>query len=218
MSKRPATASPAPPPRTIQEVLAHAAKAVREDRAQDAVETLRQATRSPAPHPLAFLELGDLLGRLGRYDEAVAAFEAGLAREPDAIILRVGLGYVLLNRGDRAAARAQFEQVRALAPARYDATVAMADVMAAEGDYVAAIVLYRRALDMQPGNAITQISLGRCLLEIGDRDAAERALRTATAGEAARAWPAVVALAATPHGRAFLRPSAVSSFLGVKPS
>ncbi len=205
-------------PRTIQDVLDHAALALREGRPQDAVETLRRATQVHAPHPLAFLELGDLLGRLGRYDEGIAAFEAGLAREPDAIILRVGLGYVLLNRGDRAAARAQFEQVRSLAPGRYDGLVGLANVMALDGEYAAAVELYRRALELQPDNALTQIGVARCLLEMGEREAGEAALRAATAGAAERAWPAVAALAATPHGRAFLRPSAVAAFLGVEPS
>ena len=215
MSKRPAHAAQA---RTIRDVLNHAAEAVRDGRLEDAIETLRQATQGPAPHPLAFLELGDLLGRLGHYEQAVAVFEAGLAHEPDAIILRVGLGYVLLNRGSRAAARAQFEEVRRLAPARYDGLVAMADVLALDGDYAGAIELYRRALELQPDKPMTLISLGRCLLEIGDREAGERALRTATQGVSKPVWPAIAALTATPHGRAFLRPSAAAAFLSVKPT
>src|SRR4051812_41943848 len=86
--------------------------------AEAAVERLRQATLRRPADPRAFLELGDLLGRQGRCDEAIAVFEQGLALEPDAIVLRVGLGYVHLTRNDRAAARDQFLQVRAAAPAR----------------------------------------------------------------------------------------------------
>lgn len=182
---------------------------------EQTLAALRLATAQRPAAPRVFLELGDLLGRLGRFDEAAAVFEEGLALEPLAIVLRVGLGYVLLNRGDRAGARVQFEQVCAAAPERYDGMVGLAHVLARDGHYPQAAELYRRALALQPDNAATRIALGRCLLEMGEREAGEVALRVAVGGAAQRAGPAILALAATPHGRVFLRPSAAARFLGV---
>jgi tetratricopeptide (TPR) repeat protein len=182
---------------------------------EDALALLRQATGRRPALPQAFLELGDQLGALGRFDEAAAAFEAGLALAPDAAVLRVGLGYLSLRRNDRRRARALFAEVRAAAPERYDALAGLAHALAADGDYEAAAELYGQALTARPGDAAARIELGKCLLELGQRAAGEAALRTAVGGGAAWAAPAILALAATPHGRFFLRPSAAAAFLEV---
>jgi len=184
-------------------------------RGDEALDQLRRATARRPPYPQAFLELGDQLGKAGRFDEGIAAFESGLALTPDAAVLRVGLGYLHLHRNDRARARDLFLQVRAAAPERHDAPVALANVMAMDGDYAAAAELYRQALGLRPDDAETQISLAKCLLEMGERGAGEAALRAAARGRAHMAGPAVTALAATPHGRFFLRPSAAAKFLHV---
>ena len=185
---------------------------------EDALELLRRAAARRPALPQAFLELGDQLGALGRFDEAAAAFEAGLALAPDAAVLRVGLGYLSLKRNDRRRARALFAEVRAVAPERYDALIGLAHVMAADGDYAAAVELYRPALAARPGDAAIRIELGKGLLELGQREAGEAALRTAVDGAAAWAAPAIQALAATPLGRFFQRPSAAAAFLGVRGS
>jgi tetratricopeptide (TPR) repeat protein len=183
-------------------------------RADEALATLRQATARRPALPQAFLELGDQLGALGRFDEAAAAFEAGLALCPDAAVLRVGLGRLRLQRNDRAGARALFEAVRAAAPERLDAMVELARVTSLEGDGAAAAELYRRALELRPGDAALRIEFARCLLDIGQREAGEAALRAAAQGPGAPVGQAILALAAAPHGRFFLRPSAAVKFLG----
>ena len=183
-----------------------------------ALETLRRATHARPAQPLAFLELGDLLGRLGRFNEAAQVFEAGLALEPRAIILRVGLGYLNLARNDRAAARAEFLAVRAAAPERYDGMVGLANVMALDGEHAAAVDLYHRALELQPDNAVTRIALARALLDMGDRDAGEAELRRVAAAAPDNVGPAIRALAAGPHGRAFLDPAAAAAFLKTDPA
>jgi predicted Zn-dependent protease len=184
-------------------------------RREEAVDRLRQATGRRPAFPQAFLELGDQLGAAGRFEEAAAAFEDGLALIPDAAVLRVGLAHLLLKRNDRVRARALFEEVRAAAPQRYDALVGLAWVTAADGDYFAAARLFGTALAARPGDAVVRLELAKCLLELGDREAGEAALRAAAGGLAANAGPALVALAGTPHGRFFLRPSAAAKFLGL---
>ena len=154
---------------------------------------MRQATARRPVLPQAFLELGDQLGALGRFDEAAAAFEAGLALAPEAMVLRVGLGHLSLKRNDRARARALFAEVRAAAPERYDALVGLAQVLATDGEPGPAAELYRQALAARPGDSALTLELGKCLLELGQREAGETALRAAAGGGAAWAAPAIQA-------------------------
>ncbi|HXV01386.1 MAG TPA: tetratricopeptide repeat protein [Caulobacteraceae bacterium] len=180
-------------------------------RGEEALTTLRLAvTRRPA-HPPAFQQLGDRLGELGRYEEAREVFDAGLAVAPDAVVLMIGLGYIHLRRNDRAGARAEFVRARAAAPERRDAAIGLARIMAVDGEFAAAADLYRTVLQGQPSDWARRIELAKCLLELGERDGGEAMLR-----QAARArgpGPAIKALAATAHGRFFLRPSAAATFL-----
>jgi predicted Zn-dependent protease len=185
-------------------------------RDDEALDQLRRTTARRPPFPPAFIELGGQLGKLGRFEEGIAVLESGLALTPDVLDLRMGLGYLHFKRNRRAKARALFSQVLAATPERHEALVALAKVMALDGDYAGAADLYRRGLALEPRDAATRIGLGKCLLEMGEREAAEAALRAATRGAALQAGPAIMALAAAPHGRFFLRPSAVAKFLGVE--
>jgi tetratricopeptide (TPR) repeat protein len=185
-------------------------------REDEALERLRQAVTRRPPYPLAFLELGDQLRQLGRFDEAEGVFEDGIALAPDAVGLLVGLGYVHLNRNDRVAARRLFLQARAAAPLRHDAQIALAGVMVQDGDYAAAAEVYRQALHSRPDDAAARIGLAKCLLEMGERTAGEATLRSATQSGAQMAGLAITALASTSHGRFFLRPSAAAKFLGAE--
>jgi tetratricopeptide (TPR) repeat protein len=197
----------------IETLLARALAAA--GRTNDALDQLRQATeRRPAYLP-AFLELGIGLGDLGRLDEGAAVLEAGLALQPDADGLRIGLGYLHLKRNDRSKARQAFQQVHTSAPGRPDAMAGLAQVLALDGDYPAAADLYRRAIALRPNDRAMQVSLGKCLLEMGQRTAGETAIRAATRGSASPGGMAIAALAATPHGRLFLRPSDAEKFLRV---
>ena len=126
----------------------------------------------------------------------------------------MALGYLHLARNARPQARTLFEQVRAAAPDRYDAKVALANLLVLDGEYAEAADLYRLALEMRPDDAATRISLAKCLLEMGEREAGETVLRGVAAGAGPAAGLAISALAAAPHGRFFLRPSAAARFLG----
>jgi tetratricopeptide (TPR) repeat protein len=179
-------------------------------RTDEGLAMLAQATERRPALPQAFLELGEQLGALGRFDEAAATFERGLAASPDALVLKLGLGYLGLQRNDRASARRLFLEVRAAAPERIDAQAALAKVFALDGDYAAAADLYRAVLELRPDDTATRLELGKCLLEMGRREAGEAILK-GVASEAA--GPAIMALSAAPHGRFFLRPSAAAKFL-----
>jgi len=179
----------------------------------EALAQLQKATTRRPPFYQAFLEHGGLLGRLGHLEEAIAVLESGLAFSPDAVDLRMELGYVHIKRNSRASARALFLQVLAAAPGRHDALTALAKVMALDGEYAAAADLYRRALALRPDDAATRSSLGMCLLEMGERSAGEASLRAATRDVPQLAGQAITSLASASHGRFFLRPSAAAKFL-----
>lgn len=183
----------------------------------EALAQLRKTiTRNP-PFLPAFAELGRELGRDGDFDEGIAVLERGLAMAPNSPDLLMALGHLQIKRNDRVRARALFMQARNVAPDRYDALVGVAQVMALDGEYAGAADLYKRAVALQPGDAVTRINLAKCLLELGDRAAGETALRTA-AVDVPMTGRAMVALAAAAHGRFFLRPSAALKFLGGRKS
>jgi tetratricopeptide (TPR) repeat protein len=195
-------------------LLAEALAAV--GRSNEALDQLREATARRPPFPPAFLQYAGQLAKIGRIDEAVAVLETGLALSPDAVDLRMELGFVHVKRNNRATARAIFLQVLAAVPERYDVVPALAKVMALDGEYAAAADLYRRALALRPDDAVTRNSLGICLLEMGERDAGEASLREAMRGAPHMAGQAITSLAAASHGRFFLRPSAAAKFLRVE--
>jgi tetratricopeptide (TPR) repeat protein len=163
--------------------------------------------------PQTILRQGEALSAAGRLDQAVAIFEQGLRAFPAADGFRISLGYLRLRLNDPGAARAMFEHVRTAAPGRQDAMVGLAQVLDLEGDHAAAADLYRRALAIRPDNAGARIALGKCLLELGERDAGEAELRRVAEHAPELAGPVLSALAASPRGRFFLRPSAGRDFL-----
>lgn len=182
--------------------------------ADEALAALRRAiTRRPA-YPLAFLDLGQALAAAGRPREGIAVLEDGLALVPAADGLRIAVGYLYLQVDDRGAAQAQFAAVHAAAPNRQDAVAGLAKVASLSGEHAAAADLYRRALALRPGDFAAALGLGRSLLEAGERQAGEAALRAAVGGVERMTGPAISALAAAPRGRFFLRPSAARRFLG----
>lgn len=187
-------------------------------RSAEAMDQLRSATTRRPVFPLAFLKLGEQLGELGRFEEAIAVLEEGLALAPDGVGLRVGLGFLHLRRNDRASARALFLAVLADAPERHDATVGLGRVMVADGEHASAVEQFRRALAMRPGDAATLIELGKCQLEMGARRQGEATLRAAAREAPRLAILSILALSAAPHGRFFLRRSAAFRFLSVEMS
>ena len=127
--------------------------------------------------------------------------ESGLALMPDAIDLQKDLALLLLKCNDRARARAFL--ILAVAPGRSDALAGLAQVMLLDGEYAAAADAYRRVLALRPDDVMARADLGRCLLEMGERDTGEANIRQATGGRPQMIGRAVMSLAAASHGRFF---------------
>jgi Tfp pilus assembly protein PilF len=179
----------------------------------EAESVLRQAIARTPGFEMAFVELIDQLNKAHRLGEAQAVGEQGLETFPGSIAIRLALGYVMMRRNDRSGARAQFSKVRAEAPKRHDAMIALAEVLVLDGEHAEAASLYRSALAQRPDHATARMSLARCLLEIGERTEAEDLLRAAVSDDPDAARVAITVLATTAHGRLFLHPAAAARFL-----
>jgi tetratricopeptide (TPR) repeat protein len=184
-------------------------------RSEEALDQLRRtATRKP-PFLPAVLEYGGQLASAGRFDEAIAAFESGIAFAPAAIDLRMALAFALIKRNSRVRAREILSQTLTMAPERPDVLSALARVMAQDGEYAAAADLFRQALRLRPDDLPTRNHLGACLLEMGEREAGETSLRAVLREAPQLAGQAITALAGASHGRFFLRPSDAAKFLRI---
>ena len=182
-------------------------------RLDEAIEQLRRATARRPPYPPAFLEHGIQLARAGRFEEAMAALESGLALAPDAVDMQRELAALHLKRNDRTRARELLARALKAAPDRPDLLSGLAQVMLLDGDYASAAEAFRRVVALRPGDAVARAELGRCLLEMGERDAGEASIRLATRESPELFGRAIMSLAISSRGRFFLRPSAAAKFL-----
>jgi predicted Zn-dependent protease len=173
----------------------------------------RATTRRPV-FPLAFHRLAQQLGETGRLAEAIALIKSGLALTPkrDAAALKLALGQLYLRGNDLDKARPVLSELVAEAPSAA-ALSALARVMSSDGDFAAAASLYQRALDLRPDDGLMRIAVGKCLLELGDRRNGEASLRAAVLGDSHLLGTAIEAMAATPHGRFFLRTGDAAKYL-----
>jgi tetratricopeptide (TPR) repeat protein len=73
---------------------------------------------------------GAVYSQLGRYDEAVAAYRRAIALRPNFVKARYNLGVTCLLASDRQCARAEYDTLRTLAPAKASK---LAELMAEAG-------------------------------------------------------------------------------------
>jgi Flp pilus assembly protein TadD len=85
------------------------------DKYRQAEQSALGALRGKADHAMAHLYLGRARGRLGRRDEAVAAYRRAIACRPELAGPHLSLGEALAEAGERAEARRELGQAAALA-------------------------------------------------------------------------------------------------------
>jgi Flp pilus assembly protein TadD len=162
---------------------------------------------------MAFLEYANQLSASKRFEDAIAVLEDGLALVPDTVDQQLRLASLYIGRNDRAKARALLVRAAALAPLRADILAELGRLLVLDGDYADAVQTFRRALALRPDDSVCRTNLGICLMEIGDRNGGEASVREAIRGRPEMFGHAIMALAASSHGRFFLRPSAAAKFL-----
>lgn len=182
-------------------------------RSPDGIEQLRRTAARRPPYLPAFQELAGQLAKAGLLNEAIRTIEDGMALAPDSVDLKVDLGRLLLENNERARARDILIVARDAAPGRPDILTELGRILLYDGEYAAAADTFRHALALRPDDALARANLAACLLEIGDRDSGEAALRAVMRGRPHLLGRAVYALASSSHGRFFFSKRAVANFL-----
>jgi Flp pilus assembly protein TadD len=125
--------------------------------------------------------LGVVLARQGRGEEAIAHYRAALRADPSLVEAHVNLGAALAERGDLAEAVEHYREAVRLDPGQEGAWFDLGFDLDRLGDLTGAAAAYRRALELSPGSAEGHANLGAVYAELGRLDEAaaslERALR-----------------------------------------
>ena len=134
----------------------------------------------------------------GRLEPAIAGYSiaADQAQAPDELRVPalVRRGRALLDRGDTAAALADFREAVRLAPDSPAALGGLGRAELAAGDAEAAREHLGRAIELDPAATRLRQPLGMAYRALGDREAARRALSGAGDGEPSLADPVVAAI------------------------
>jgi choline-sulfatase len=146
--------------------------------------TLRQAPPGlPDPKDkiadrTALLEAEDLL-RAGRWDEAIARFDAILARDPESRFAALRSGIALLKAGHTEAAVERLQRAVALDPHRAETRYALADALTRRGDFRRAAEQWAELARLQPRRFEAWFNLGLALIDAGRPAEAATALTSA---------------------------------------
>jgi cytochrome c-type biogenesis protein CcmH/NrfG len=153
------------------------------------------------------------LSSLKRHDEAIETLRRGLVIAPMMPELSIQLGYVYLRLRNSTDAKLAFGRALEISPTSFDALFGMAKAHQEVGENALAADYFRRYLRSRPDDAGTWLSLGHCLLELGELNAGYECFRTAARGDAKRYGKALTSLVASARGRLWLKPSAAAQFL-----
>ncbi len=143
-------------------------------------ETLWRATIARNPQAsMAHLNLGILLAREGRLDEAIGHYRETLAIDGEAVDARNNLGNALVARGDVDGALAQYQAALQTAPNDASTHVNLANTLATAGRFDEARAHYTEALRLRPSYADAHANLGTALARAGETGEAVEHLREA---------------------------------------
>ncbi|KJC47706.1 hypothetical protein UP06_11455 [Bradyrhizobium sp. LTSP857] len=195
----------------IETLLGHALCNSR--RSVDGIAQLRRTAGRRPPYLPAFQELAGQLANGGGVGDAIGIIADALALAPASIDLQLDLGRMHVRNNNRTEARRVLSAVRNAAPGRTDILTELAWAQLLDGAYADAADTYRHALGLRPDDALSRANLAICLMEMGERDGGEAALRSVFRGRPHMLGRAAFALAASSHGRFFFRPSAAAKFL-----
>lgn len=162
----------------------------RESREYLSSEALWRATVARNPEAfMAWANLGDVLAKAGRHQEAILCFRRGLQLRPDDVPAHNDLGCELVLIGNPQAAIPVFERALRLKPDYPEVHNSLGNALRSVGRIDEAIAHYREALKFKPGYASALNNLGCELMGRGQQAEAiacfEDALRINPADPAA---------------------------------
>jgi Flp pilus assembly protein TadD len=182
-------------------------------RNEDALSRLKRAIKRRPPFGAAFHELGFLLLSMERHDEAIEVLSRAQELLPMMPELHTLLGNVFLACRDFCSAKVHFARALNISPKSSDAMYGLATAHWRLCEHQAAADLFRRCLMLNPEDFSTWLSLGHCLLELGQSDAGHDCFRTAARGDPKRYGAALASLINSGRSRFWLKPSAAERFL-----
>jgi tetratricopeptide (TPR) repeat protein len=125
-----------------------------------------------------------LLGRIARQrddlDEAESLLESALKIKPNYLAARLDYARVLIDRQKFTRAREEIDAQLRLEPGNSYYLSLSAAACAGLGEHEAAIAVYRQLLEVSPGSADLQVSLGHTLQTAGQQKEATESYRRAT--------------------------------------
>jgi Flp pilus assembly protein TadD len=124
---------------------------------------------------------GVALTRKGRVEEAYAAFQDAVARDPRFGDAHVNLANLLVERGECERARVHYGEALEVAPTCVEALIGLGNIAGRDGATAEAETIYRRALAVDPDCAPAHSNLGVALAAVGRHDAALTSFRRALA-------------------------------------
>jgi tetratricopeptide (TPR) repeat protein len=182
-------------------------------RSEEALAQLKRASKRQPPYAAAFHGLGCLLFSMARYEEAIAALRRGVEVAPMMPEMSTQLGFAYLACKNYAEAKASFGQALAILPDAPEALFGIGKAHRETGENEAAAGYFRHCVMVRPDDDHTWLHLGHCLLDLGQREAGYDCFRMAARGDPSHYGNALASLAASAHGRFWLKPSAAALFL-----
>jgi tetratricopeptide (TPR) repeat protein len=146
---------------------------------KDALQALTTAAQLLPEDAGVHNNLGNALGRLGRFDDAVASYRRALALRPDFAEAHNNLGRTFLDLGQAASAAESCRRALELNPRYAEAHDNLGSAMLELGRPEEAAASYHLALQIQPHIAETHNNLGNAMLELGRTDEALASYRRA---------------------------------------
>lgn len=146
------------------------------NRREEAIAALREWLEIFPNDPGPQMLLGQYHMALRDWNAAQSLLEGFVARSPDNVVARNNLAYVLLRKGDIAAARAHAVQANKLAPNDPVPMDTLGEILLAEGNAVEAEKVLRRAVGRVPQSPTMRFHLARALAALGRKDEARTIL------------------------------------------
>ncbi len=113
------------------------------------------------------------------YPEAIRLLRQALELDPSNVAAHADLGTALMETGQRAAARAEFERALALSSDLPEVHNNLGQLLRDEGDLVGAVAAFERALALEPNHTQFRVNLGDVYRMMGKLELAERELAQA---------------------------------------
>lgn len=133
----------------------------------EATECLGRAVDINPTDVEAHRQLGEVLSKQGRYDEALRHLEYAAARDPHDVLVWIALTRALIEQHDPLKAAEAIEQALALEPSNAEALMLQAHLFELRGELEQARMVYNRVLIIHPKHTDGSLKLAALQLQLG---------------------------------------------------